>query len=73
MATIKRDDLLKAGVKHLKEFGYPKCTVDNIITDRVYGQFFESMLESTKDELTGVPSAVKVIDTVIAEIHAANK
>ena len=32
--------LLKAGVKNLKEFGYPSVNEENILTDIVYGGFF---------------------------------
>jgi hypothetical protein len=40
-----RDKLIKAGIKNLREFGYPACTAKNITTDRVYRQFFLSMLQ----------------------------
>lgn len=40
-----REHLLKAGVKNLKEFGYPKVTTETILTDEVYKEFFKSMLE----------------------------
>lgn len=39
-----RQALLEAGVRNLKEFGYPKVSTDNIISDRVYRGFFRSML-----------------------------
>jgi hypothetical protein len=40
-----KDKLITAGVKNLKEFGYPYCTKDNILTDMVYKEFFKSMLK----------------------------
>ena len=40
-----RDKLLSAGVKNLKEFGYPEVTKENILTDSIYSRFFKSMLE----------------------------
>ena len=40
-----RDKLLAAGVRNLKEFGYPGVTTENILTDSVYSAFFRSMLE----------------------------
>jgi hypothetical protein len=40
-----REHLLKAGVKNLKEFGYPEVTTETILTDEVYKEFFKSMLE----------------------------
>jgi Iap family predicted aminopeptidase len=39
-----REHLLKAGVKNLKEFGYPEVTTETILTDEVYKEFFKSML-----------------------------
>lgn len=39
-----RKHLIKAGVKNLREFGYPDCTENNILDDDIYKRFFESML-----------------------------
>jgi len=54
--------LIKAGMKNLKEFGYPEVNSDNILTDEVYSEFFKSML---KDNL-GL--AGKSVDEVIYEL-----
>ena len=43
-----REHLLKAGVKNLKEFGYPEITTETILTDEVYNDFFKSMMEDNK-------------------------
>lgn len=40
-----RQSLLEAGVRNLKEFGYPDVTVENILTVDVFKRFFKSMLE----------------------------
>lgn len=40
--------LIKAGVKNLREFGYPDCTEENILADPIYSAFFKSMLEENK-------------------------
>lgn len=45
-----RNDLLRAGVAHLREFGYPHCDSSNITTDMVYRRFFQSMLEGTIED-----------------------
>lgn len=37
--------LITTGVSNLREFGYPACNADNILTDRIYMAFFRSMLE----------------------------
>ena len=47
MTTIEKK-LIEAGVKNLREFGYPDCNVENILTDQIYGAFFKSMLEENK-------------------------
>jgi hypothetical protein len=44
MATI-RELLIKAGVRNLREFGYPACDEKNILTDLIYKRFFSQMLE----------------------------
>ena len=40
-----RDKIVAAGVRNLKEFGYPEVTEKNILTDQIYKAFFKSMLE----------------------------
>ena len=39
-----RDKLIAAGVANLHTYGYPHCNKDNILTDKIYKAFFESML-----------------------------
>lgn len=40
-----RDKLIAAGVRNLKEYGYPAVDAENILTDEIYSGFFKSMLE----------------------------
>ena len=42
--TVTRDQIIARGVANLHEFGYPQCNAENILTDAIYGGFFESML-----------------------------
>jgi hypothetical protein len=42
-----RNKLLNAGVKNLKEFGYPSVNVYNILTDTIYRVFFKGMLKES--------------------------
>jgi hypothetical protein len=58
---LVKEKLLKAGVKNLKEFGYPEVTTENILTDEIYKAFFKSMLEDNK----GID---KQLDTVIEQL-----
>ena len=60
-----REHLLKAGVKNLKEFGYPEVTTETILTDIIYGAFFKSMLGDSKGNSEQVD---KVIDQLLLEI-----
>jgi hypothetical protein len=43
--TSLRSAIIRAGVKNLKELGYPTVNKDNILTDAVYSLFFRKMLE----------------------------
>jgi hypothetical protein len=56
-----KEHLIRAGIKNLKEFGYPNVTEENILTDDVYKLFFKSMLEDNKGN-------GKQIDEVINEL-----
>lgn len=60
-----RDAILFAGVKNLKEFGYPEVNKENILTDIVYSQFFKSMLNDNlgHDERTDA-----IINNLLAQI-----
>lgn len=60
-----REHLLKAGVKNLKEFGYPEITSETILTDEVYKDFFKSMLEDNKGNGKQLD---EVIDQLLLEV-----
>jgi hypothetical protein len=47
MTTIEKK-LIQAGVKNLREFGYPDCNETNILKDEIYSAFFKRMLEDNK-------------------------
>jgi hypothetical protein len=65
MTTIEKK-LLEAGVKNLREFGYPDCNTTNILTDKIYSAFFKRMLEDNKGH--GVD---KEIDALLKSIETA--
>lgn len=60
-----RNKLIVAGVKNLKEFGYPSVNSDNILTDYLFAQFFKSMLE---DNLGNGAAIDKEINGLLADI-----
>ena len=61
-----KDHLLKAGVKNLKEFGYPEVTVDSILIDEIYKGFFKSMLN---DNLGNGNQVDEVINQLLLEVN----
>ena len=60
-----REHLLKAGVKNLKEFGYPEVKTETILTDEVYKEFFKSML---KESLGNGKQVDEVINQLLSEV-----
>lgn len=59
--------IIAAGVRNLHEFGYPDCDSKNILTDRIYAAFFDSMLQ----EHNRNPEDVAQLRKEIAEAGAA--
>lgn len=64
MTEATKDRLVIAGVRNLKEFGYPSVTVANILTNGVYSGFFKSMLEDNRGQ-----GCDAEIDELLAEIE----
>lgn len=60
-----REKLIAAGVRNLKEFGYPEVNAENILTDQIYSAFFKSMLDDNKGK-----GADAAIDALLKEIKA---
>ena len=54
-----KQSLLKNGVANLKEFGYTKCNVDNIMSDRIYSEVFKNMLLENQGHSLNVDTAIK--------------
>jgi hypothetical protein len=66
--TEIRKKLIDAGVRNLKEFGYPDVTSDNILTDMIYGGFFKSMLKDNLGQGFDTP-----INALLAELEPSNE
>lgn len=62
-----RSALLSAGVRSLREFGYPGVTEQNILTDRIYSQFFLRLLRDSSSPHGSEVHAV--IEKLIQEIN----
>ena len=60
--------LIAAGVRNLREFGYPDCDAENILTDSIYSRFFLSMLEENLENHSVLAPAIKpLIDQIKAQ------
>lgn len=59
MVKSVRDHLIKAGVKNLKEYGYPDVSTSNILVDEIYVAFFRSMLNDNLGFRADVDRAVR--------------
>ena len=58
-----KNKLIEAGVKNLQAFGYPGCNKDNILTDKLYKAFFDSML---RDNLGNGETIDKAINELLS-------
>lgn len=57
-----RKKLIQAGIRNLKEYGYPDVDDENIITDMIYSAFFSSMLSDNLGAAgTHVDTEIKVL------------
>lgn len=63
-----RKQLIENGVRNLREFGYPGCTADNIVTDSLYRAFFINMLGESRGKN---PRVDQEIDKLLKEIEDA--
>lgn len=63
-----RGKLIRAGLHHIHDFGYPEATEETIISDIVYGKFFLHMLLGTMEEGKNNPMVIRVCESIISEI-----
>lgn len=57
--TAVEQHLVDGGVRNLREFGYPDCTAENILTDRIYRAFFASMLKDNEGRDAQADKAIR--------------
>lgn len=50
--------LIKQGVRNLRQFGYPNCTEQNILTDDIYKAFFANMLRENRGQVAAADPAI---------------
>lgn len=62
-----REQILGAVARNLREFGYPDCTADNVLTTYLFGQFAKSQLE---DFMELNPSTSDIVQPMLDEIAA---
>lgn len=65
MPENMRDKLIAAGVRNLKEFGYPMVNKENILTEDVFKRFFVSMLRDNLGQ--GADDAINGLLTELGE------
>ena len=61
-----KEKLVIAGIKNLKEFGYPDVTKETILTDEIYKEFFKSMLKENKGNGSQIDKAIDELLVVVA-------
>jgi formate dehydrogenase maturation protein FdhE len=66
-AEIKKN-LISRGTRGLKAFGFPNVNSKRILTDKVYKEFFQNMLEELKREGQGQETD-KIIDGLLAVLR----
>lgn len=60
LESIKQK-LITAGVRNLKEFGYPYANNENILTDEIYKAFFSRMLDDNIGNGEIIDDAINLI------------
>jgi hypothetical protein len=66
--SLMEEKLIEAGIRGLKEFGYPCVTKENILTDDIYKIFFIRMLEGTKEDAHYDNRIVGACDSLLSRI-----
>ena len=68
-----RTHLLATEARVLREYGYPKATVESVIADKIHSAFFREHLKEARENAVQVNAhAVIVIDKLLEEIAAAH-
>ena len=60
-----KENMISAGVRNLKEFGYPQCDKENILTDDIFKAFFASMLKDNKGHGADTDKAIDELLSVV--------
>lgn len=64
-----REKLLAAGVRNLKEFGYPTVDEQSIISDDIYSVLFERMLQDSKGRSRSMDIEINTLLKEIKDLH----
>lgn len=62
-----RDDILGAVAANLREFGYPDCTPDTVLTTKVFAMFAKSQLQDFMDDC-GRAEVTEVVQPMLDQI-----
>ena len=66
-----KQKIIANGVKNLRAFGYPKVTEENILTDKIYSAFFESLLNDNFGNGEEIDKALREIQADILASRGA--
>ena len=67
---INEENIIKEGIRSLREFGYPYVNENNIITDKIYSNLFKSFLnELTYDYENVNEEVVRIANKLINKIE----
>lgn len=72
--TVKgyQKQIIKNGVKNLREFGYPSVNEENILTDMVYSAIFKNSLNDNRGQSPNA-DVTEAIDDLIETITQNEK
>lgn len=63
-----KTDILEAVAKSLREFGYPDCTAENVLTTKLFAMFARTQLEDFMEASEGNQEVVGIVQPMLDEI-----
>jgi hypothetical protein len=63
-----RTDILGAVARNLREFGYPDCTADNVLTTKLFAMFARDQLVEFMEKHEGNQEVASTVQPMLDEI-----
>jgi hypothetical protein len=70
---VIQDKLIAAGLARAKDFGYDFATAETLVTDEVYGMFFEKLLMEAKGDCVKGSPVDRAVDGLLGQIAKARE